>query len=106
MIYYVLGVTGAWWVFQIWITRWEKRMVWPYEKLDAFPKHPDPGGFGARRVNEAIANRFRFLGWASDAKGDKYKINYAFFVSPESDALAVVAVGTLFGIEVRGTNFY
>src|SRR5690242_1592750 len=81
----------------------EKRMVWPYGKLDAHPPFAT-GPAGEKRINEAIACRFRFIGWAPHSKGGKYQVNYGFIVSPNQDCIGVISTGNMYGMEVRGTT--
>lgn len=81
----------------------EKRVVWPYGKLEARPQFPDAGA-AERRINEAIACRFRFIGWAPHSKGGKYQVSYGFLVSPNEDCLGIISTGSMYGMVVRGTT--
>ena len=81
----------------------EKRVIWPYGKLEARPQFPD-AGFSEKRINEAIACRFRFIGWAPHSKGGKYQVSYGFLVSPHEDCLGIIATGAMYGMEVRGST--
>jgi hypothetical protein len=81
----------------------EKRMVWPYGNLEARPQFAATG-FSEKRINEAIACRFRFIGWAPHSKGGKYQVSYGFIISPNEDCLGVISAGAMYGIEVRGTT--
>ena len=85
------------------VARLEKRMVWAYGELQPQPHFADTTGYGAAWVNEAIQNGFTFLGWAPDLKGEKYKVTYALLISPQKDCLAVIGIGYIFGIPLRGT---
>ena len=85
------------------IHRLEKRMVWPYGELQAEPYFGDPTGYGARSVAEAVRAGFSFLGWARDAKGPNYRVNYAMLVSAERDTFAVIGVGTILKMPLQAT---
>lgn len=87
------------------VAKWERRMVWAYGKPEVNPPFGDPEGYGAATVAAAMQTGFTFYGWAPDLKGEKYRMSYAILVSPQNDSFAIVAVGTIFGIPVRGTSF-
>ncbi|GMV90559.1 MAG: hypothetical protein AMXMBFR82_03370 [Candidatus Hydrogenedentota bacterium] len=88
------------------VGRLEKRLVWPYGPMQERPPYPDASGYSIRWVREALQLGFVFLGWAPDAKGEKYKLTYGLLVSPERDCFVIVGVGTIMGISMRGTWIY
>ena len=78
-------------------------MVWPYGELQGRPQVDDSSGYGTRWVAEALQAGFVLLGWAPDLKGSRYQLSYAFLIAPERNAIAIVGVGRIFGMPLRGT---
>lgn len=105
-MYIVLGVVVFVFVLQAVVARFEKRMVWPYGSPEPQPQFPDPSGYGARWVDEAVKAGFIFFGWAPDLKGPRYRVSYGLLVSPERDCFVVIGVGTILNITLRGTLLY
>lgn len=91
-------------VLQAAVAKWERRMVWAYGKPEVSPPFGDPEGYGAATVAAAVRAGFTFYGWAPDLKGEKYRMSYAILVAPQNDSVAIVAVGTIFGIPVQGAS--
>jgi hypothetical protein len=58
LVYMFLGMVTFWSVFLTIIFRLEKRMAWPYSELQPAPPFPDPTGYGAARVADAVKNGF------------------------------------------------
>jgi len=105
-IYIFLGMVVFWSIFLTIIFRLEKRMVWPYGKLESAPQVDDPSGYATSRVAELQAAGFTMLGWAPDLKGSKYQVSYAMLVPPERDAFVVVGMGRVINIPVATTWVY
>jgi len=80
----------------------ESRLDWPYSE----PKPPRPDDtldpYTLRQLTGARGLQFRILGWSNDIKGPQYKIDYLFLVAPGADTLAIVGVGKLFGMSLKG----
>lgn len=106
MIKVFLGMVAFWSVFLTVVFRLEKRMAWAYSDLQPEPPFPDPTGYGAGRVAEAITAGFTLLGWARDLKSAKYRVSYAMLVSPERNVFAVVGVGSILQIPLAATWLY
>jgi hypothetical protein len=85
------------------VAMWEKRMVWPYGDLKPTPPYEDKTGYGAWRVNEAFQAGFTLLGWAPQMTGPKYMVSYAVLLAPDRECLAIVGVGTIFGMRFQAT---
>lgn len=105
-MYAMLAVSAFFLVLTVVAYRCEKRMVWPFGSIQAQPQFSDTGGYGARCVDDALKAGFRLLGWAPDLRAPRYKISYALLVSSDGDCFAVVGVGTLLSMRMRGTWLY
>jgi len=103
MVYFFLGLLIFWSVLLTAIFRFEKRMAWPYGELQPEPPFADPTGYGAARVEEAVANGFTLLGWARDLKGPKYRVSYAMLISPDRNLFAIVGAGSILQIQLTAT---
>ena len=102
IIYFLIGVP----VFIVLLTvtgRLEKRMVWPYGTPEAQPQFRDGSGYATQRVGEALEAGFSFFGWSADLKGPRYQISYGLMASPERDCFAVIGVGKVLSVRIRGT---
>lgn len=102
----VLGMIVFWSILLTIIFRLEKRMVWPYGKLESATQVEDPSGYSRSRVVEAQTAGFTLLGWAPDVKGSKYRVSYAMLFSSERDAFVIIGVGKVINIPVATTWIY
>ncbi len=102
-MYIVIAILGFFFVLQAVVARLEKRMVWPYGSPEAHPQFLDASGYGARWVGDALKAGFSFLGWSPDLKGARYQVSYAFSAAPERDCFAIIGVGTILSMPLRGT---
>lgn len=85
----------------------EKRMLWPYGSPERTPQFPTASEeYRARWTSDVIGLDFKFLGWCPDIKGPQYKVTYGFFISPEHDCLAIIGVGAIMNMQLRGTWIY
>jgi hypothetical protein len=66
----------------------------------------DINDYGYQKVNEIISRGFIFLGWAPDVKGDKYRVNYGFLISPDGEYFVQIGTGKIVGIHVNSTTIY
>jgi hypothetical protein len=85
-------------VLQVVVGCWEKRLNWPYGAPEPQPRTGDPNGYGYARVSEALQNGFLCFGWCPDLKGEKYQVSYAMLVSPDRQFFVVIGTGTIFGL--------
>jgi len=106
LVYMFLGMVTFWSVFLTIIFRLEKRMAWPYSELQPVPTFPDPTGYGAARVADAVKNGFTLLGWARDLKGPKYRVSYAMLLAPDRNVFAIVGIGSILQIPLAATWLY
>lgn len=88
------------------ITRFEKRMVWPYGAPEPYPQFADIAGYGEQWVRDATRAGFTFLGWSPDLKGPIYRLCYGFLVSPERDCIVCVGIGMMMKMPLKGTWIY
>lgn len=102
-MYMLLGIFAILIVIQTIVGRAEKRMVWPYGTPTVAPQFPDETGYGMQSVLAAGHLGFILLGWAPDMKGPKYRMTYALMVSPARDSFIVIGIGSIFGMNLRGT---
>lgn len=71
---------------------------------------PQPPSFALAYLDSARqavwAEGFRHVGCFADGKSRAYRVRYDFWVSPESDLLAVAGAGTVLGIPVQAVVVY
>jgi hypothetical protein len=102
-LFLFLGLIVFFILFLTIVAMWEKRMVWPYGDLKPTPPYEDKSGYGAWRLQEAFQAGFTLLGWAPQMTGPKYRVSYAVLLAPDRECLAIVGVGTIFGMRYQAT---
>ena len=103
-LYVFLGMVTFWSIVLTLTFRLERRLVWAFSDLQPEAPYPDSSDYSATQINLATQAGFKFLGWASDLKGAKYRVSYAMLVSPERDVFAIVGVGAIVKIPVAATS--
>ena len=100
------GLLGFWYGLQVLLFRIEKYKIWPYGQPQDDPHYPDPTGYGARRLSEAVEVGFSFLGWVPDIKGKQYQTTYAMLISPDQTCFVLIGIGKVLRMPVQGTWMY
>jgi len=101
------------------LAMWEQRVVWYFIPVeDSHRKHapldrahphsaaapqtplPPPSVESSSASAAARDLGFKFLGTHRDAKGERYRVRYDFWIAPERDVLVSVGCGTIMGMGI------
>lgn len=86
------------------VAMWEKRLVWNYLPVDRSDPEAMDGltdfAFVDRIGGELKHRKFEFVASSRDAKGDRYRVLYEFWLSPDRTILVIAGGGTIFGLSL------
>lgn len=86
------------------VAMWEKRLVWNYLPVDRNDPEAMRGltdfAFVDRVGGELKDRKFEFVASSRDAKGERYRTLYDFYLSPDRQVLVIVGGGTIFGLRL------
>ena len=84
------------------VATWEKRLVWNYLPVDRNDPESMSGltdfAFVDRIGGELKDRKFEYVASTRDAKGDRYRTIFDFYLSPDRRVLVIVGGGTIFGL--------
>src|SRR5262245_29783949 len=107
------------------LAMWEARVVWYFVPVEESQRKPaafdrsnpysvptpqtpvPPPSVESSSASAAARDMgFKFLGTHRDAKGERYRVRYDFWIAPERDVLVNVACGTIMGMAVDARWLY